>query len=361
MKLTALEIYRMCVKHIENGEYESVSSQIAEWRDGVRSNEIEACRRLLSARLALQSGNLDFDMDSILAISSNDPFLKAEARFVIGLGYYQTARFSEGYAHFAEAEKLYQQSQRMDRAIICGFNAFLGRTEAKGSNFSIDYQCLVDLQREVIESKHPAMLGVILRQKAYLLFDHGKFHASYLEVKKAIDVLELDGPHSDYQLAIIHAADCCINLGKLEEAKGFLEYIHGAVDDRVRFPLQSVQSRMSCQSLDLNEFATINPYWLRRYNAHNSDKTKTSSPSARTTLPMSLNASRPQGMEGKLIRELTLQAQSRSLLCEKLWPHSTQTPLLANRLYRLINRVNKRYGKIIGFNGQAYCISMKKV
>lgn len=346
------EIYLETLKLLESGQNEAVSETIAQWRSENRS-ELEPCRRLLAARLALKSGNQEFDVESLMGFPSADPYLKAEARFVLGLSCYQSARFSEGFAHFESAADLYRQADRPDRVIISRYNAFIGRTEALGGEFNRDLSELLSIQQEIVESSVRGMLGVILRQKSYLFFDEGRRLAALHEATRAIEVLELEGPHSDHQLALIHAADCCVSLGRMEEAQRHLEYLHGELDDRARFPLAYVRSRIEGTTLKFGEFSTINPYWRRRAEAQSRAQPIPVSAVAESG---SSNEARSQGLEARLIRELATRPQSRTLLCEKLWPQAADPAQLANRFYRLVNRVNRRHGRVVRFNGQAYSL-----
>ncbi len=207
-----------------------------------------------------------------------------------------------------------------------------------------------------------------MRQKSYLFQEIGRPHAALCEAEKAVKTLGLNGLLSDYQLALIQAADCAMDLGDSHVAKQYFEYVISPIDTRVKFPLAYLEARIFGNVMDPKWFDIVVPYWKLKFEKHfTRNKTplevnyywNQNSGIFKDPISKKCTSILPRSLEGLLLNCLIHQKCSKSLLCEVLWPSHCNVYHLDNRLHKLISRLNKKFVPIIQFDGRFYFLNGK--
>ena len=365
-----LSDYVSILRRIDDGDYENACQKINEFRredSPVRST----LRHLLSARISINSGHQEIEEELIKPELLKHPHLKAEAFMIKGFALFQKSDFQRGNSYYEQALPLFFQLEITERWALCAYNIVLGNAALRPESAPAEITLLDlrHLERQLEGKEAPRIKGLILRQKSYILFELGKFHAALAEIQQALPILELHAHHSDYKLALVHAADCAIELEKEEEAKAYLEYITTPIDARLEFPMAYVQAKLSHTKLDEALFQTISLHWKLRY-LHWQEKVSED----RSMPPSSWSWDIKEGTlfsqqqvitlkansrEGLLLRALARGPQTKSVLIEQLWPEYAHLETLDNRFHRLISRMNKKIPEMIRFDGSRYNLNIE--
>jgi hypothetical protein len=210
---------------------------------------------------------------------------------------------------------------------------------------------------------------MIYRQKAHAFEDLNRLHASLEEISKAISIFEINGPMSDYQLALIHAADICLDLGDEFKSRTFFEYVIAPVDARVAFPLAFVHWRLGGPIPDKDNFSIIPGGWKEKFDKlilktekfNENIQLIWTQKTGHIVGPLFTQSIiiKPASFEGRLIRLLTQERATKNFLIEALWPLQSEVQLLDNRLHRLISRLNKKLNDQIVYDGKYYTLQIK--
>lgn len=366
-----IAIYERLVGMVEMGEYEAASEILNEMR-GVETDAdplalIHLVRLLMSVRIAIKNGKSSSPLELLNNYYGVSPYFLAEIHFVRGLGCYQLGKFQQGIDEFIESRKYYESIYRHNRILLVNFNVFVGKKLLR--LFPDPQSELIELRkllREALVEKNRRMVGKIFREKSKLYQRIGRFQAAAREAYRSVDILEAYGPISDYQLSLVQAADCALDVGDKERASGFLELIAGSTDARVRFPRDFLWSKILGNKIDPSAYDVVTIYWREKWLATQNSKKAT--PQWIWTESAIVNnegkeiAIVKQGsLEGQILRILLEGSCSKQLLVERLWPESCDAHVLDNRLHRLVSRTNKKTGDIITFDGSRYQLQVELV
>jgi len=359
---------------VEQGLYEKASLRLRLMRDQslVSNPEFKFLRTLVGARIAIKSagGNATVDERDLDPSRVSDPFLHAEAYFVRGLLFFHRRAFKAGTLEFQKAEGFYRKlgPSFADRELLSAFNAYSGMTNAGGplpEPLEI-LQKLKTLERRSIECKNKKIMGLILRDKSEIYQNLSRFESALEDAKHSSRLLEIYGPKSDYDLALIQAADCCVDLSLFSQARNYLGRVLEPVDKRARFPHAMVLARMSGESIDPSGFEVVVPCSIDKWKRQFHEKVQTKAEKPRWNLSrqeFQLQSGKrvirlkPGSLEGKLIKALAHGKASKAQLCEMLWPQECDRLLLDNRLHRLVSRTNRKLSNLIRFDGSQYSVT----
>ncbi|MGZ3772039.1 MAG: hypothetical protein ACXVCP_20280, partial [Bdellovibrio sp.] len=234
------------------------------------SFELALLQKLLLFRLAIKSGNLDFDIQSIDENLTNDPLLKAEIGMVKGLYYYQSKKMQEGQNHFYQAIQNYELANENEKRMICTFNYLVGDTYRTFRNNQTLLSQFASLAKEAKELGTLKTLGLSYRQMSYLYKDEKMFQQALETGLEAKNILMSKGAISDFQLTILHLMETYIEQHNVEESVALLPELQGPFDQRVLFPIFYLQSRMGIKILEksiiLEDIIEQScPHFRRRY------------------------------------------------------------------------------------------------
>ncbi len=364
--------YEKLVTLVEKGLYEDLSIDLRAFRQenllisSQLRDEIQLLKNLISLRLALKTGGY-IDLDSVITTHTDHPFLLGEALFVQGLLHFQTGLYQPGSQCFSQAETHYRVAGRIHKALLSKYNYFIGRLNVNLIDTKEHaFQELKEIENEATQEHSKKALGLVWRQKSYLFHEIGHTHAALCEAEKAIKILEFNGLLSDYQLALIQAADCAMDLEDPHKAKLYMEYVISPIDTRVKFPLAYLQARIFGNVIDPKWFDIVVPYWRLKFEKHFIKKQapleinyswKQKSGKLQDPCSKKLINIQPRSLEGRLLNCLIHQKCSKSLLCEVLWPDHCNVYHLDNRLHKLISRLNKKSVPLIQFDGKFYFLN----
>lgn len=359
----AQEYFELTV-FIEQGREELAAVHLRRLRQhyGWCERRLNDLRNVVSARIAIKTMTIDLDRIQLTPEMSEDEFLKAEGFFVRGLVRFHLNRSFEGAKDFVTASQMFARMGFSDRKLLADFNAAIGNINGRKAGFhETDMLDFNRTEREAKKTKNEKIVGLCMRQKSYILQHLGRHSAAYSEAVKSLRYLCGMAHRSDIQLARLQAADCAIDMNRLDAARRHLEYVIDPVDSRVQLPLAYVNARLAgnLAELDLRRFSVQIPLWsekLRRARQSSSDE-----PSDMGGQVMPLRRPhpgrtdiKPQSLEGKLLQILTQGRCEKIMLIERLWPEDFSQGQLDNRLHRLISRLNKKLQGLIEFDGQAY-------
>lgn len=360
--------YWKVLKSIEGSQLAAASKLLREFRHQSGSDgRYIFLRSLLSARIAMKDGNFDLQPNQFDPEAAPTTELRAEALMIKAMLENNRGNYDASAENFLAAAKSYSQCQREDRELLALFNHQITRM---GSQITLEEQLdeLRSIEKRALAGNHKRVLNLIRRHKSFLYYDHGKFRPALSEVRKTIQYFELNGPKSDYHIALLHAADCCIDLGRAEAAKTYLEYILGDLEARVRFPFHYVNAKLEGKKIEFEKFPLVTEYWKKRalrgmQMIHSSVEQPSMiwrrSKNQLEFLDGKKAILKPASLEGKLIEMLSHSRSSKQLISERLWPEHSELFVLDNRLHRLVSRVNKKFCGIIGFDGFYYSLAQR--
>jgi tetratricopeptide (TPR) repeat protein len=369
-------LYSDLLDQVTLGAFHRVSEKLSEMRKNESDRALENIRRLISARIAIRKGASADELTWLEALTSDSSWFGAEAQFVLGLNDFHAERFFEGRQRFEIAKEKFMEMRRIDRAALAEYNAFIGRVREgalAGAAEQIAELSLIANRlsgQDDLGSKR--VLAMVRRQKAHAYEDEGHLNASLKEIIAAIRIFADTGPVSDHHLALLHAADLCLDLDNKRRARIFLEHVIEPVENRVMFPLAFIKWRLGGDMPVLSSFSTLPPGWKEKFErlsrSTEADETK---PPPRFIWEIENGVVRweaddapgllfrAESLEGKLVRLLAQSKMSKHLLIEALWPEHVSVHHIDNRLHRLIGRINKKFGvKLVVFDGNFYRLNL---
>jgi tetratricopeptide (TPR) repeat protein len=360
---------------LESNRCEEAAIEARELRTvGLQDDAAEALRRLISARLALKKSPAKEGLEWLSLKSEQLPWIEPEAHFVVGLYRYHLGQFQQGGEYFRQAEEKFLALGFQARALLAALNLAVGQTYARTLSLSEEIIGLTDLERrarEAIEAgaddiqRIKRLLAMVLRQKAVAFEKEFRVHAALGELEKALDIFELHGPVSDYHLSLLHAADLCLDADNRVMANRYFERVLPPVDVRIEFPLAYLRWRLHGGTINPEEFDSVVPAWLERYERRKNQQQNQSvvrrvmvwnraKGDLREVFTDRHWKIKTKSLEGRLLLLLCKGRASKNLLGEALWPEHSETAYLDHRLHQLISRVNRKYGELIEFDGTMY-------
>ncbi len=379
-----MTFYQKTLSHIEKSQFEPAAFLLRKVRK-TQLTDYTWCysHALLAARLALKSGHLQIDDALKDPSAAPSVYFRAEAHFVHALASLMQCELPMARVHLLQAAEIYRSIELKERELLCRYNLLVCDPELLTQ--AIDNELQMDQMRALEQECRLAatnrILSLVLRQKSYLYFDQGLFKAALAEIEKALVFSELEGAKSDYHIALIHAADCSLELGLTDRAEMFLEYIPVIIDARIEFPLAYVKAKKKSQLLEPDLFRSVQPQWMQRYKAYEAKVENIlgfglpkngRSEFAPTEIPQSeiqwnfatgeitdeTGARRCRvktgSLEGRLLAILANGKITKRLMGERLWPEYSETAQIDNRVHRLISRLNHKTKNIVAFDGQFY-------
>lgn len=317
------------------------------------SFEIGLLKKLLLFRLAIKSGNLDFDINSIDENITQDSLLKAEIGMVKGLYNYQSKKMSEGQIYFYHAIQNYELAKENEKRMICTFNYLVGDTYRSFRNNQTLITQFSSLAEEAKELGTLKTLGLSYRQLSYLYKDEKMFAKAIDVGLMAKNILLTKGAISDFQLTVLHLMETYLEQNNGEGAQALIPELKGPFDQRVLFPILYLQLRMdiiilekSIISDDIIEQSC--PHFRRRYCEWIS-KCKHVSNLCQVEIPANLT-----DLESKFLSTLKQGPLTKNLIIEILWPDYTDFEHANGRFHQLIHRINKKMGGLITFSNGLY-------
>lgn len=365
--------YYSLAEMIIQGDYEPVAEVLRSLRQnsGKTDSAQEVIRRLLAIRLAMRRGDPTETTDWLDLETPAQSWLHAEKLFVSGYIAYQNKQPEEMIRRFAAAANEFKTLGMLDRSFLAAFNSFIGYLERENP---ISLQEQMNRLRGLESMMHPfrddpacgRILALVYRQRAHAFEDDRRLHAALEEVTRAIAIFQLHGSQKDYHMGLLHAADLALDLGDVNRARCFNEYVIGPVDSQVEFPLAYIGWRLGGALPHYGAFTFVPLNWKEKFerlrNQENKgDSTETASgwiwnleenilSSADNQVPIRL---KPSGMEARLLKILMKEKVTKSYLIEIFWPEKSEIGYLDNRLHRLISRLNQK-ADLVQFDGKRY-------
>ena len=329
-------------------------------------------QRLLSFRLAIKNGRgSELDPDELNVPAVTDTFTRAEAHFVRGIVFAHLNTYDKAAHEMAMAAPLYDKVESFEKFCLSLFNEFIFKCNDNqiGTNEQLAQLALIISKSEALVAYK--VIGLCLRQRSYIFQATERNQAALDEIKKALVFIEAHCPSSDYHLALIHAADCELDLKNPEEARRYLSYLPSEIDSRVTFPLAYINSRLHNSLLVEAQFPDISDHWKNRYAKYVSEKiiqVTESTPiwhwnlATNTLIDQNRNLIgkvKIKSLEGQFLQTLILKQANKELLCEILWPEFAENQILDDRFFRLKARITQKLGDIIHFDGSNYSLKCK--
>ncbi|MBO9667934.1 MAG: hypothetical protein J7501_14115 [Bdellovibrio sp.] len=330
-------------------------------------------QKLLSFRLAIKNGRgSELDPADLIATNVTDNFTQAEAHFVRGLVYAHKNAFTLAAQEMSLAAAQYERTQSSEKLCLSLFNELIFKSNDSLISINEELSQLALIISKSEELMVPKVMGLCLRQRSYVFQGTGRPQPALDEIQKAMTFIEAHCPTSDYHLALIHAADCALDLKNPAQAQGFLNYLPTETDARVAFPLAYIKCRMQGGLLVLEQFSDISSHWKARYEQHASEKIQLENAKNIPTWIWNINTHtlsdhnkhlagkiKQKSLEGQLLQLLAAAPANKELLCEVLWPEFAHNQLLDDRFFRLKARIIHKLGDIIHFDGSKYSLKCR--
>jgi tetratricopeptide (TPR) repeat protein len=366
--------YKLSLEKVLTGQSQAAAADVFKQRDEWQQSTNESIeRQLIAVRLALKSGNLQqIPLESLDEKRTSDHYLKAEILFVKATYHAQSAEHQLAAICYLQSSEHYRLSLHHDREALARFNHFIANTYAAKSEPLIEERNLDEIIKLCREHNLASTEFLCHRHKSFRHFEAQEYHAAIDSLIAWIGRQEAISK-SDSELAILHIADCCFELGDLRKAIFYFDQIPGSIDERVRFPKALVEAKIFRQKIDIESFPLVTSHWRERYLksgfvpvARISEKgpkiardilmwnLKTGILSKSRSLQGKIKA---QSLEGQLLRLLMDEPRSKSQICESLWPLEMETAFLDDRFHQLIQRVNRKLKDLILFDGHLYKLS----
>jgi tetratricopeptide (TPR) repeat protein len=375
-----IQAYKEIVEKIYRGLYEEASVEIRSLREKnsfIWNAKWSLMQTLLAARIALKSGQIPENIDSLEPSVETPLFLAAEIYMLKAIVLYQSGRLKEGINYYMQARSCYQSTGHKNKELLCQFNILIGETHVVKKSLHDFLQDFRLLQAEAESCGQFRILGLVYRQKSYLYKEDGKINAALFEAEKSMRYLELYCAASDFQLGLLNIAEILLELEMTSEAKKYYEMLLEPIDRRVLFAKTYIEMRLFGSSLNEEFREQSCPHFLQRYAFWQSrfnlpayqqgselteqedlqvDRLVLSSDSEKLYIKLKDQclALRRHCLESKLIEILKQGPQSKALICEKLWPEYSDTHHLDNRLHRLISRINKKVDGLVLYSSKTY-------
>lgn len=330
-------------------------------------------QKLASFRVAIKIGNASFLNENELSSASADtPFLKAETQFVRGVILIHKQQFAKASEEFLKSADCYLLADCHDKSLLGRFNAMMAKSN--GSLFT-EQEELNTCNEILTEARTKSIMNIqalCLRQKSYIYYNRQKYLAALEEIRNAIPLFESHGPISDYHLAVVHAADCALEIGDLTQARVYLEYLPADLDSRLEFPNLYINAKIEKGTLNLSLFENASSHWKNRYMKYHATLNIKETPvekyywSRRTGLIVTENRSilgkiKFHSLEAQLLNILMQSPRSKDLICETLWPDYSTSENLDDRFFALKSRITQKIGNRIQFDGKNYSLTINLV
>lgn len=387
MSLAKAKNYQSILHNIERGQYEIASQKLSQLRDQMdlssQDFDSELVRKLLTLRLSIRNG---YEAEACLNLDpskTNDLSLRGEIHFVQGLYYLSKKNFNESLQSYRKAEEAYKACGWIEKQLMSSFNRIASEINLHGQSIKdVDFENLIQLQKEAEFHQSKRLLGLIHRQKSYYFKDHTKWRAAAFEAEASANYLELHASKSDYQIALLNLCDCYIELNEREKALTTYERVLGHLDRRIIFINEYIEFRLGIRSQVPEETVHADPHFLARWRDINIQplletlrdvqQSESSSSNKEASYYWDSQKShliqreqiwplRRQGKEAILIETLLSQPQSTQLIAEKLWPEFTDLNTLMLRLYQHISRMNKKFPDLIISKNGKYHLNCDRV
>lgn len=365
--------YKSSLEKVLTGEGQAAAATVFKQRDDWQQSTHESIeRQLIAIRLALKSGNLQqIPVESLDEKRTSDHYLKAEILFVKATYHAQSAEHQLAGICYLQSSEHYRLSQHHDRETLARFNHFIANTYVAKSDPVLEDRNLEEIIGLCREHNLTTTEFLCHRHKSFRHFESQEYQAAIDSLIGWIGRNEAISK-SDSELAILHIADCCFELGDLRKAIFYFDQIPASIDERVRFPKALVEAKIFRQAIDIQNFPLVTSHWRERYLksgfapkskptqmlGHSRDlllwSLKTGILSKGRSLQGKIKA---QSLEGQLLRLLMDEPRSKSQICESLWPLEMETAFLDDRFHQLIQRVNRKLKDLILFDGHLYKLS----
>lgn len=387
MSLAKTKNYQTILHDIERGQYEIASQKLSQLRGEIdlrsKDSDAEFIRKLLTLRLSIRNG---YEAEACLNLDpnkTNDLSLKGEIHLVQGLYYSSKKSYIEALHSYRKAEEVYRSCGWIEKQLMSAFNRIASEINLHGQSIKeVDFENLIELQKEAELHQSKRLLGLIHRQKSYYFKDQAKWRAAAFEAEASSMYLELHASKSDYQIALLNLCDCYIELNKREKALTTYERVIGQLDRRIIYINEYIEFRLGLRATPPEETDHADPHFLGRWrdiNAQSNLEVQADELQIQLDLPINREgyywdsqkshlilqqqtwSLRRHGKEAILIETLLSQPQSTQLIAEKLWPEFTDLNTLMLRLYQHISRMNKKFPNLIISKNGKYHIACGRV
>ncbi len=330
-------------------------------------------QKLLSFRLALKNGRgSELDPNELNPGATKDSFTQAEAHFVRGIVFAHKNNFSEAATEMFLASGLYEKAQSSEKYCLSLFNELIFKSNGNLINTNEELAQLALIVSKAESLTVPKVVGLGLRQRSYVFQNTKRPQAALEEIKKALVFIEAHCPSSDYHLALIHAADCALDLKMPDQAQVHLSYLPTDLDSRVAFPFAYINARIKGDLLITEQFSDVSEHWKLRYEDYAARKISSSHGAELQTLTWNLMTHtlfdgnkriigkiKLKSLEGQFLQLLMSKPANKDLLCEVLWPEFAENQTLDDRFFRLKARITQKLGEIVHFDGSNYSLKCR--
>jgi len=365
--------YLQALNHLELGQTTYAEQLVAELRvyhETSPKAELELVRRLLSTRLHYKQIKSLNDSEIFLNESlTQDPFFKAEVFFVKGLNSFHQENFFEGAAFFQQAAKLYPIDLFAAKSLLASYNEYIGLLNGGSLDESQEEKSLSHLERMAQRIESHKLLGLILRQKSYLLERRGHLTSALLAAEEGLTHLNKFGPLSDYQLLFLQKCDLLLLLSRRDEARELFFSLLGPFENRAQFAHAYVQSQIEgTKAPELTSFAVVPTIWKNKSLLRQNSQASTSSLlwDASAGILISTEGEeitlKRDSIEGRILTMLMNGKKDKDALCAALWPEEADSELINDRLKKSLRRLREKMPSLILFEQGFYSLktSIKK-
>lgn len=363
------QLYIQALDSLELGHTGDAEKLVADLRvqhEAAPQLELELVRRLMSTRLHYKQIQSLKDSDVFLNENlTQDPFLKAEVFFVKGLNSFHQDDFLGGAIFFREAAKLYPYEPFAAKSLLASYNEYIGLLNGGSLDEVEEEKHLSLLERMAQRIESSKLLGLILRQKSYLLERRGHLPSALVAADEGLLCLKKSGPLSDYQLLILQKCDLLFRLSKTEEARNLFFGLLGPFENRAQFAHAYVKSLIEgTPSPAVGAFAVVPTVWKNKSQLHQESQENTNSllwNSAEGIL-ISLQGEeitlKRDSIEGRILTMLANGKKDKDALCAALWPEEADSELINDRLKKSLRRLREKIPNLIQFDRSQYVLTV---
>lgn len=366
MQNDLISLYDEALQQLEFGDTLVAATLATQWRQA-GSPEQELLRRLLSARLHMKKAGPLNDIETFLNFSRiSDPYIQAECRFVMGLNLFHAGDFNQGAAQFKLAGALYPTYKR-DKTLLSVYNEYIGLLNSNLLSEEDEESRLSYLERFASQIEHEKTLGLVLRQKSYLLERKGCIEAAIQTADESLSLLKKTAPISDLQLLSLHQSHLLFQKGEKSKALALYDSLLGPFETRLDFPRRFVGALLNSRVIPVpQEFAIVLPAWQSKWNRLNQEALHTpykwNMELGQITTPEGQVLSfKRDTIEGRILALVKSKPQTRANLCEILWPEDSDIELVIDRLHKVLARLKKKLPQAIVFENQMYRLGVSLV
>ncbi|WP_413574899.1 hypothetical protein ACLVWU_11695 [Bdellovibrio sp. HCB290] len=360
--------YLKALDHLELGSLREAEHLIEDMR---RLNELtpapetELLRRLLATRLHYKQNKGLSQGDQFLNENqTTDPLIKAEVYFVKGLNAFYGEDFTSGASFFKKAAELYPPEEFAAKALLAKYNEYIGLLNSQALDEAQEEGHLSHLERLAHRIEADKILGMILRQKSYLLERRGHLPSAFEAATESQKYLKKSGPISDYQLITLQMCDLLFEMGRTDEAAALFHGLLGPFESRVQFAHALVRAKISKSAMpSLTDFAVIPPVWKNKMadkSAVITDRVYVWYPTEgilKTDEGKTVSLKR-DSLEGKILILLSQGRKDRASLCAALWPDDIEMELLHDRLKKSLKRLKEKNPDLVKFGCGFYSLAV---